>query len=142
MTTWLLDTNIVSELRKAKGGKADKNVTAWAESVSATSLFLSAITILELEPGVLQIERRDGGFSAAKRRDFTVHGVESLDVAADQHELRAMARGGQRHGAADAGTGAADRDDASLQEIRRRLVLEKGQTLVQKAIFGVVNSIV
>ncbi len=56
---FLLDTNIVSELRKAKGGKADKHVVAWANSVSATSLFLSAITILELETGILLIERRD-----------------------------------------------------------------------------------
>jgi toxin FitB len=56
---YLLDTNIVSELRKAKSGKADTNVKAWAESVSATSLFLSAITILELEAGILLIERRD-----------------------------------------------------------------------------------
>jgi len=56
---YLLDTNIVSELRKAKSGKADKNVKTWAESVSATSLFLSAITILELEAGILLIERRD-----------------------------------------------------------------------------------
>lgn len=54
---YLLDTNVVSELRKA--GKADKNVSAWAESVPANSLFLSAITILELETGILLIERRD-----------------------------------------------------------------------------------
>ncbi len=54
---YLLDTNVVSELRKA--GKADKNVSAWAESVPASSLFLSAITILELETGILLIERRD-----------------------------------------------------------------------------------
>lgn len=56
---YLLDTNVVSELRKAKAGKADKNVKAWADSVSATSLFLSAIIILELETGILLIERRD-----------------------------------------------------------------------------------
>lgn len=56
---YLLDTNVVSELRKAKGGKADKNVKAWADSISATSLFLSVITILELETGILLIERRD-----------------------------------------------------------------------------------
>lgn len=54
---YLLDTNVVSELRKA--GKADKNVKAWADSVSANSLFLSSITILELETGILLIERRD-----------------------------------------------------------------------------------
>jgi predicted nucleic acid-binding protein len=56
---YLLDTNVVSELRKAKSGKADKNVIAWAHGVSATSLYLSAITILELETGVLLIERKD-----------------------------------------------------------------------------------
>jgi len=56
---YLLDTNVVSELRKAKAGRADKNVTTWADSVSATSMFLSVITILELETGMLLIERRD-----------------------------------------------------------------------------------
>ena len=56
---FLLDTNVVSELRKAKAGKADANVTAWAGSVPFGSLFISAITLLELEMGVLQIERRD-----------------------------------------------------------------------------------
>lgn len=56
---YLLDTNVVSELRKAQAGKADKSVKAWANSVSATSMFLSAITILELETGILLVERRD-----------------------------------------------------------------------------------
>ncbi|MBZ0104512.1 MAG: hypothetical protein K8H84_02670 [Sulfuricella denitrificans] len=53
---FILDTNVVSELRKAK---ADRNVTVWAASVSPGSLFLSAITILELETGILLVERRD-----------------------------------------------------------------------------------
>jgi toxin FitB len=56
---YVLDTNVVSELRKAKDGRADKHVTAWAISVLPSSLFLSAITILELELGVLLAERRD-----------------------------------------------------------------------------------
>ncbi len=64
---YLLDTNIVSELRKAKSGKADQNVRAWAESVSVTSLFLSAITILELETGILLVERRDPSQGAVLR---------------------------------------------------------------------------
>lgn len=46
---YLLDTHVISELRKAKSGKADKNVAAWANSVSAASLYLSVITVLELE---------------------------------------------------------------------------------------------
>ena len=56
---YLLDTNVVSELRKANSGKANAKVIAWAGSVSASSLFLSVITILELETGILLIERRD-----------------------------------------------------------------------------------
>jgi predicted nucleic acid-binding protein len=56
---FLLDTNVVSELRKAKAGKADPHVVAWAAEVPSSSLFLSAITVLELETGVLQVERRD-----------------------------------------------------------------------------------
>lgn len=56
---FVLDTNVVSELRKANTGKADANVVAWANSVLPTSLFLSAISILELEMGILLIERRD-----------------------------------------------------------------------------------
>jgi hypothetical protein len=56
---YLLDTNVVSELRRAKAGKADPHVVAWAASVPVASLFLSAITVLELELGVLLIERRD-----------------------------------------------------------------------------------
>lgn len=56
---FLLDTNVVSELRKAKSGKADLNVVAWANSVNANSLFLSAVSILELEMGVLAKERSD-----------------------------------------------------------------------------------
>ena len=57
--TFLLDTNVVSELRKAKSGKAHPSVTAWAAQIPAGSLYLSAITLLELEMGVLQLERRD-----------------------------------------------------------------------------------
>jgi len=55
----LLDTNVVSELRKVRAGKADPDVAAWAEQVEAGSLFVSAITLHELELGVLLMERRD-----------------------------------------------------------------------------------
>jgi predicted nucleic acid-binding protein len=56
---FVLDTNVVSELRKVRHGKADLQVAKWADSVDAASLYLSAITVLELETGVLQIARRD-----------------------------------------------------------------------------------
>lgn len=64
---YVLDTNVVAELRKAKAGRADKNATAWAESVAPSSLFLSTITVLELELGVLLIERRDQSQGAVLR---------------------------------------------------------------------------
>lgn len=56
---FLLDTNVVSELRKAKAGKAHEKVAAWAAKAPATSLLLSVITVQELEIGVLLAERRD-----------------------------------------------------------------------------------
>jgi predicted nucleic acid-binding protein len=56
---FVLDTNVVSELRKAKAGKANKGVVDWAEGVPAVLMFLSAISLQELEHGVLLAERRD-----------------------------------------------------------------------------------
>jgi predicted nucleic acid-binding protein len=56
---YLLDTNVVSELRKARSGKAAPAVVAWAGTVPPSQLYISAITVLELELGVLQVERRD-----------------------------------------------------------------------------------
>jgi predicted nucleic acid-binding protein len=70
---FLLDTNVVSELRKAKSGKADANVSAWAARVLPGSLFLSVITILELETGVLLVERRDSTQGALLRTWLTNH---------------------------------------------------------------------
>lgn len=53
---FLLDTNVVSELRKTS---ANHNVLAWAGDVPPAALYISAITVMEIEKGVLQIERRD-----------------------------------------------------------------------------------
>jgi toxin FitB len=54
---FLLDTNVISELRRPD--RADPNVLAWATSRHPDDLFLSAITILEIEIGVLAIARHD-----------------------------------------------------------------------------------
>lgn len=70
---YLLDTNVISELRKTKSGKANKNVVQWANSVSAPSLFLSVITILELETGILLVERRDPVQGAVLRSWLNAH---------------------------------------------------------------------
>jgi predicted nucleic acid-binding protein len=54
---YLLDTNVVSELRKTT--RADAAVRAWSENTSAGLIWLSTISLLELEIGVLRMERRD-----------------------------------------------------------------------------------
>jgi predicted nucleic acid-binding protein len=56
---YLLDTNVLSELRKVKTGQADPAVAAWAKRTPADNLFPSCITVLELQIGLLLIERRD-----------------------------------------------------------------------------------
>lgn len=56
---YLLDTNIISELRKAKSGNAHPQVVDWAKRTPPASMFLSVITILELETGILMLARRD-----------------------------------------------------------------------------------
>lgn len=64
---FVLDTNVVSELRKVHSGKADRHVARWADDVDAGSLYISAITVLELEIGILQTERRDPAQGATLR---------------------------------------------------------------------------
>jgi predicted nucleic acid-binding protein len=62
---FLLDTNVISELRRPE--KADRNVLAWAGRFPVASFFLSAISILEIELGALLIERRDSAQGAMLR---------------------------------------------------------------------------
>lgn len=65
---FILDTNVVSELRKISVGTAHPNVALWADSINASSLYLSVITLLEIELGILQLERRDPRQGAVLRR--------------------------------------------------------------------------
>src|SRR5262245_8393498 len=62
---FLLDTNIVSELRRPE--KADPAIVTWAGTLPAASLFLSVISILEIEVGARRIERRDSAQGAILR---------------------------------------------------------------------------
>lgn len=70
---YILDTNVVSELRKARTGKIDTNVSTWAESMEASDLFISSITIMELELGILSVERRDAMQGSLLRSWFEQH---------------------------------------------------------------------
>jgi len=56
---YLLDTNVLSELRKAGDGRADARVLAWFAGVDAACCFVSALTLMELEIGILRVQRRD-----------------------------------------------------------------------------------
>jgi len=62
---FLLDTNVLSELRRRE--RVDPKVAAWADDVQPSDLFLSAITILEIEAGTLMLERRDKAQAAVLR---------------------------------------------------------------------------
>lgn len=92
---YLLDTNVVSELRKVRAGKADVHVAAWADSVSAVDLYLSVVTVQELEIGVLLAERRDPAQGAMLRTWLNLHvlpafagRVLNIDTAVAQRSAR------------------------------------------------------
>ena len=92
---FVLDTNVVSELRKVRLGKADAKVASWAESVDADDLYLSAITVQELEIGVLLAERRDPSQGAVFRIWLDSHVIPAfagrilpIDFAVAQRSAR------------------------------------------------------
>ena len=92
---FLLDTHVVSELRKVRPGNANKHVARWADSVDAADLFLSAITIQELEIGILLAERRDPAQGAVFRAWLNSHvlpafsgRVLAVDTAVAQRSAR------------------------------------------------------
>lgn len=92
---YLLDTNVVSELRKVRSGKADGWVAFWADNVDTVDLYLSVITIQELEIGVLLSERRDPAQGAVLRAWLNGHvlpafsgRILSVDAAVAQCSAR------------------------------------------------------
>jgi toxin FitB len=70
---FVLDTNVVSELRKVRLGSANSHLAAWADRVDAGDLYLSVISIHELELGVLLVERRDPAQGAVFRTWLNDH---------------------------------------------------------------------
>jgi predicted nucleic acid-binding protein len=75
----LLDTNVISELRKTANGRADPAVAAWAARQDPESTFISAVTVFEIEQGVLRMERRDRRQGAALRRWFEARVLPGFD---------------------------------------------------------------
>jgi toxin FitB len=70
---FLLDTNVLSEIRK--GRRAEPAVTAWFESTPAELMYISPIVIAELEIGINLIARRDEVQAALLRK--WVSGVDA-----------------------------------------------------------------
>lgn len=72
---YLLDTNVVSEIRKIEAGRANPGVRSWVNRVEINLTYISVVTIKELEIGVLLAERRDPASGAILRRwlDADVH---------------------------------------------------------------------
>jgi predicted nucleic acid-binding protein len=88
---YILDTNVISELRKAKSKSVNKKVIKWAKGISPASLFLSVITILELEIGIHAFLQRDSSQGALLRTWMNTHVLPTfsdrillLDIAVAQ----------------------------------------------------------
>lgn len=75
--TYLIDTNVWSELRNRS--RADSNVRTWAESANPAELYLSVVTVFELERGVLLIARRDAEQGSRLRRWLEERVLEPFD---------------------------------------------------------------
>jgi toxin FitB len=75
MSGFLLDTVVISELRKAH--RADHNVLSWHQDISAQSCFISVITLTEIRSGILKVETTDPPFASRLenwyQKQVTVH---------------------------------------------------------------------
>lgn len=74
---YLLDTNVVSELRKRE--RTDARVAAWIDGTDPGDHFVSVVTILEIELGVIAMERRDARQGGVSRRWFHERALPAFD---------------------------------------------------------------
>ena len=65
---FLLDTNVISELRKPEG-RVSPEVVQWVSTQNATSLYVSMVTLYELEAGSLVWTRDERLMAAARELD-------------------------------------------------------------------------
>jgi toxin FitB len=75
---WLIDTNVLSELRK--GTRTDPAVSTWLDGTSDTDLYTSVLVLGELRRGIESIRRRDGVAAAALELWLT----RTMEVFADR----------------------------------------------------------
>jgi hypothetical protein len=89
---FLLDTNVISELRSGKR-RQSAAVRAWADTIPANQLYLSSVSVLELDMGVLRIARKDGPQGTLLRAWFaTVMQHSSIRCCHSRQQQRNCAR--------------------------------------------------
>ena len=91
---YLLDTNVVSEFRHIANGRGEPRVGEWASRQTQNLLFVSAITLFELEMGILLMERRDARQGAALRgwmKGFLLPTFANRILSVDEAVARACA---------------------------------------------------
>lgn len=88
--SYLLDTNVVSELRKRE---PDRHVLAWYQTIPSAELFLSVLTIGEIRLGIERLRRKDGG-----RADLLEHWLRGLHAAYQDHLIEVDARAAEQWG--------------------------------------------
>jgi len=71
--TYLLDTNIISEIRKRY---PDPHVMAWWETVTSAEVFISALTIGEIRLGIERLRRKDS--AQADLLEQWLHGLRAI----------------------------------------------------------------
>ncbi|CAN5905414.1 type II toxin-antitoxin system VapC family toxin [soil metagenome] len=74
---FVLDTNVLSELRRPE--RANPQLLAWASGTPTPRLFLSVITLMEIEMGVLRVERRDAAQGAVLRAWLNAQVLPTFD---------------------------------------------------------------
>ncbi|MGL4490657.1 MAG: type II toxin-antitoxin system VapC family toxin [Rhizobiaceae bacterium] len=94
---YLLDTNVVSELRKVRSGKADQNVARWADGIDVSDLYISVVTVQELEIGVLLAERRDAIQGAMLRAWVNGHVFPAFEGRIIAIDIRIAVRSAALH---------------------------------------------
>jgi len=94
---YLLDTNVVSELRKVGAGRADPKVAQWAQSVQTASLFVSVITIQELEIGIQLATRRDSTQGELLRQWMNQHVLPAFEGRVLSVDLAVVQRSAALH---------------------------------------------
>ncbi|WP_443747867.1 VapC toxin family PIN domain ribonuclease [Asticcacaulis solisilvae] len=91
---FLLDTPVIAELSKAKSGRADEHVTRWASGVARHHLFVSVMSMIELDAAIAELEKSDPARGAAARtwlEEAVPHAFEGRILSVDMEVVQRRA---------------------------------------------------